>query len=62
MPLDQLKREIGEGVAFWGCESGGALVGMMGIQDRGEVSLIRHGLRADRAASQRHRREAAEAP
>lgn len=42
MPLDQLKREIGEGVAFWGCESGGALVGMMGIQDRGEVSLIRH--------------------
>ena len=42
MPLDQLKREIGEGIAFWGCESGGTLVGMMGIQDRGEVTLIRH--------------------
>ena len=42
MPLDQLKREIGEGVAFWGYESGGTLLAMMGIQDRGEVSLIRH--------------------
>ena len=42
MPLDQLKREIGDGIAFWGCESDGTLVGMMGIQDRGEVSLIRH--------------------
>ena len=42
MPLDQLKREIGEGIAFWGYESGGTTLGMMGIQDRGEVSLIRH--------------------
>src|SRR5256886_14545276 len=42
MPLDQLKREIGEGVAFWGYESGGTLLAMMGIQDRGEVRLIRH--------------------
>jgi GNAT superfamily N-acetyltransferase len=42
MPLDQLKREVGDGVAFWGYESGGTLVGMMGIQDRGEISLIRH--------------------
>jgi len=42
MPLDQLKRETREGIVFWGCESGGTLVGMMGIQDRGEVSLIRH--------------------
>ena len=42
MPFEQLKREIGDGVAFWGYESGGALIGTMGIQDRGEVSLIRH--------------------
>jgi GNAT superfamily N-acetyltransferase len=42
MPLDQLKREIGDDIAFRGCEAGGTLVGMMGIQDRSEVSLIRH--------------------
>lgn len=42
MALDALKREIREGVAFWGYESGGQLVAVMGIQDRGEVTLIRH--------------------
>lgn len=42
MGLDALKREIREGVAFWGYESGGQLVAVMGIQDRGEVTLIRH--------------------
>ena len=42
MPLDELEQEIRDGVAFWGCESGGKLVGVMGIQDRGEVTLIRH--------------------
>jgi GNAT superfamily N-acetyltransferase len=42
MPMDELVREIREGVLFWGYESGGALAGVMGIQDRGEVSLIRH--------------------
>lgn len=42
MPMDHLKQEIGEGVRFWGYEQGGELVGVMGIQDRGEVMLIRH--------------------
>jgi GNAT superfamily N-acetyltransferase len=42
MPLDELEREIGAGIAFWGCESNGELAGVMGIQDRGEVTLIRH--------------------
>jgi GNAT superfamily N-acetyltransferase len=42
MPLDQLTREIRDRIAFWGYESGGELLGLMGIQDRGEVSLIRH--------------------
>jgi GNAT superfamily N-acetyltransferase len=42
MPADELERQIGDGVVFWGCESGGTLVGVMGIQDRGEVTLIRH--------------------
>jgi GNAT superfamily N-acetyltransferase len=42
MPLDELEEEIGRGVVFWGCESGGELVGVMGVQDRGDVTLIRH--------------------
>ena len=42
MPLEELKQQIREGVVFWGYESGGELAGVMGIQDRGEVSLIRH--------------------
>ena len=46
MPLDELNQQIREGVAFWGCEVGGgargSLAGVMGVQDRGEVALIRH--------------------
>jgi N-acetylglutamate synthase-like GNAT family acetyltransferase len=42
MALDELTEEIRHGVEFWGCESGGRLVGVMAIQDRGEVTLIRH--------------------
>jgi N-acetylglutamate synthase-like GNAT family acetyltransferase len=29
-------------VVFWGCEAGGQLVGVMGIQDVQDVTLIRH--------------------
>jgi GNAT superfamily N-acetyltransferase len=42
MPLEELEQEIRDGVAFWGYESGDALLGVMGIQDRGDVALIRH--------------------
>lgn len=42
MPLEELEHEIERGVVFWGVEGDGALVGIMGIQDRGEVDLIRH--------------------
>ena len=42
MPRDELKQEIADGVAFWGYETGAVLAGVMGIQDRGEVDLIRH--------------------
>jgi N-acetylglutamate synthase-like GNAT family acetyltransferase len=42
MPLDELQREIEDGVDFWGCEEDGELLGIMGIQDKGEVCLIRH--------------------
>ena len=42
MPDEELEEEIADGVAFWGCEEDGALVAVMGLQDKGEVSLIRH--------------------
>ena len=37
-----LKHEIDDGVRFLGWFDGGTLVGVMGIQDSGEVALIRH--------------------
>jgi GNAT superfamily N-acetyltransferase len=42
MSIDELKKEIADGVVFWGYEDTGTLIGVMGIQDRGEVDLIRH--------------------
>ena len=42
MPRADLEREIAAGVTFWGCESDGALTGIMGIQPVKDVDLIRH--------------------
>jgi N-acetylglutamate synthase-like GNAT family acetyltransferase len=42
MSLEELRAQIGDGVVFWGLERDGRLLGVMGIQDRGEVTLIRH--------------------
>jgi GNAT superfamily N-acetyltransferase len=42
MPREELEREIDEGVVFWGLYKGGRLLGVMGVQDRGPVTLIRH--------------------
>jgi GNAT superfamily N-acetyltransferase len=42
MPLDHLQREMADGVRFWGYESDGELTGVMGLQARGDVDLIRH--------------------
>ncbi len=42
MDADELGAEIAAGVAFWGYEADGALVGVMGIQPVGDVDLIRH--------------------
>jgi N-acetylglutamate synthase-like GNAT family acetyltransferase len=42
MPMDELSREICDGVQFWGYESDGELVGVMGFQDKTDVALIRH--------------------
>jgi N-acetylglutamate synthase-like GNAT family acetyltransferase len=42
MPADELAREIAEGVVFWVAEQDGRLSGVMGIQDKGDVALVRH--------------------
>jgi GNAT superfamily N-acetyltransferase len=42
MPMDELRQEIGDAVQFWGYESDGELIGIMGIQDKSDVALIRH--------------------
>ena len=42
MPREELRRQIDEGVGFWGFELHGVLVGVMGIQDVQDVTLIRH--------------------
>ncbi len=42
MSRDELRHEIEEGVLFWGCEEDGELVGVMGIQQIEDVTLIRH--------------------
>jgi len=42
MPADELAREIADGVVFWLAEQEGRVAGVMGIQDRGDVALVRH--------------------
>jgi N-acetylglutamate synthase-like GNAT family acetyltransferase len=42
MPREDLQHEIDDGVLFWGFEEGGTLIGVMGIQDVRDVTLIRH--------------------
>jgi GNAT superfamily N-acetyltransferase len=42
MPAQELDDELAAGVVFWGYETGGELVGVMGIQPVRDVDLIRH--------------------
>ncbi|MCR8644360.1 GNAT family N-acetyltransferase [Paenibacillus sp. N1-5-1-14] len=42
MSMEHLNDEIHAGVVFWGYEDNGVLGGIMGIQDKGDVVLIRH--------------------
>lgn len=42
MSRDQLQQEIDASVNFWGWEEKGKLEGVMGIQDKSDVTLIRH--------------------
>lgn len=49
MAREELLEEAGVGVAFWGYEEDGDLVGVMGIQPVQDVALIRHAyVRPDR--------------
>lgn len=42
MSKDELRREMDEGIVFWGYEEDGELLGVMGIQHVQDVTLIRH--------------------
>jgi GNAT superfamily N-acetyltransferase len=52
MSREALNLEIEDGVVFWGLEADGALTGVMGIQDKGDVHLIRHAYVATHARRQ----------
>jgi N-acetylglutamate synthase-like GNAT family acetyltransferase len=42
MPESELSRQIEEGVEFWSYKEDEKIIGVMGIQDKAEVTLIRH--------------------
>jgi N-acetylglutamate synthase-like GNAT family acetyltransferase len=42
MPSDELAGEMDRGVVFWVAEQEGRLSGVMGVQDKGDVVLVRH--------------------
>lgn len=42
MPHEELESEIAHGVEFWVGEREGRMLGVMGIQDKGDVTLVRH--------------------
>ena len=42
MPQDELEREIAHGVTFWIAEENGRVTGVIGVQDKGPVALVRH--------------------
>lgn len=42
MPAEELENEIAAGVVFWVAQQDARLAGLMGIQDKGDVALVRH--------------------
>ena len=42
MPEEELKNQIEQGVQFWCYKENGVMMGVMGIQDKSDVTLIRH--------------------
>ncbi len=49
MSLAELRAQIEDGIVFWGLERDDQLLGVMGIQDKGDVTLIRHAYVLSRA-------------
>ena len=49
MPMDELEREIAAGIEFWIAAEGTQMLGVMGMQDKGEVALVRHAYTASAA-------------
>ena len=52
MALTELQSEIAKGVRFYGCNLDGLTVGVMGIQDVKDVTLIRHAYVRTKSRSQ----------
>lgn len=48
MSKEELAHEIRDGIVFWGYEKDGNLISVMGIQEVGDVTLIRHAYVATR--------------
>jgi len=42
MSKEELRHEIDDGVIFWGYEEDGEMIGVMGIQEVQDITLIRH--------------------
>jgi GNAT superfamily N-acetyltransferase len=42
MSGEELRNELDEGIVLWGYEEKGALISVMGIQDKQDVTLVRH--------------------
>jgi GNAT superfamily N-acetyltransferase len=42
MSRAELMQELQDGVVFWGMVENDSLVGVMGMQDKGDVTLVRH--------------------
>jgi N-acetylglutamate synthase-like GNAT family acetyltransferase len=42
MPADELANEMTAGVVFWVAEQDSRVLAVMGIQDKGDVALVRH--------------------
>src|SRR5919201_1480484 len=59
MPAGELAGEIAAGVAFWGYEADGALVGVMGIQPVGDLDHLHAAVAADRRGDPRRQRPGA---
>lgn len=49
MSFAELRAQIDDGIVFWGLERNGQMLGVMGIQDKGDVTLIRHAYVVPRA-------------